>query len=194
MTKDQFALKTLWQNLPTEVEAFKPSELEHRATSLQKSLKRRDLREYLGYVGLLVIVAYVLVTNGDLLNWIASVLVVLGAIIAFFNFNKYSRFKKDYASGESTLSYLRNELRRQRNAHATAWRWYLLPFLPSVLFVFGFRWVEEGVTLFEITDGRLIILFMSLFIVAFFGSFILWTFLMAAKYQREIDVIDRAMR
>jgi len=131
MTKDQFALKTLWQNLPTEVEAFKPSELEHRATSLQKSLKRRDLREYLGYAGLLVIVAYVLVTNGDLLNWIASVLVVLGAIIAFFNFNKYTRFKK------------------------------------------YFRWVEEGVTLFEITDSRLTILFMSLFTVAFFGSFIL---------------------
>ncbi len=191
-TNDQ-SLKSLWQKLPSETVVFTNEQMRTQARKFQAKHKRRDITEYIGFAALFVLAAYMLTVQADWQDWIASGLAVLGAVIAIWNYNRFAKVKSTPAlnSGDNLLEFMRRELTRQRDAAATAWKWYVLPLMPFFIFVSVYRWIEEGSTFFEITDMRISFLLMYGFAITFFSAFVLWKFLCAARYQRQLDTLDR---
>ncbi len=193
MSVNENSLKSLWQKLPSERTVFTNAQMQARARKFQAKHKRRDVTEYAGYAALFVLVGYMLTVRAAWQDWVASGLVIVGSVIAMWNYNRIARAKPmpSGTAGDSLLGSMRRELTRQRDAASTAWRWYILPLTPCVIFIAGYRWVEEGATLTELTDMRIYILMMTAFCVTFFGACVLWQFLCAARYQRQLDDLAR---
>lgn len=187
------SLKSLWQTLPAEDALVSHKTLRRRADKFQAKHKRRDMMEYLGFASLLGLMAYYLTQRADWQALVASGLVIMGGIIILWNYHRIAKVKRrpSSSSSETTLDYLRRELTRQRDAAASAWKWYLLPVVPSLIFVLIFRWLETGPTLTQLTDFRITILFVFAFLVACLTAIIFWQFLNAARYQRQLDALEK---
>jgi len=193
MSTDPQNLKSLWRTLPSETVSVSVEQMYSRATKFHTKRKRRDMIEYLGIVALLGLMIWFLTVQSDWKIWVASGLALCGAIIMLWNYNKVAKVKSAPPSkfGDSLLGFMRQELTRQRDAAATAWKWYILPAVPFFTFVIMFRWMEEGSTLTEVTDMRLALLLLTAFLIAYLTGYILWCFLCAARYQRQLDDLER---
>ena len=191
-TKTQ-SLKSLWQTLPAEKNVFSHEQMQQLAHQFQVKHKRRTLTEYLGFAALLGLTAYSLTLRADWQALAASGLAIMGGIIMLSNYHRIAKVNAlpSSNSSERTLEYMRRELTRQRDAAASAWKWYILPFVPFLVYVLAFRWSEEGATLTELTDFRVILLSFFAFIVACLFATMFWYFLNAARYQRQLDAFDK---
>jgi hypothetical protein len=97
------------------------------------------------------------------------------------------------ASTSALIDFQRAELVRQRDALASVWRWYFLPFVPGMAVFAVFAWmgvIGNGVPLERVRTGVTIG-------VAVFGVSsivgILLNLLGAAHLQRQIENLDRYM-
>ncbi|MEP3889609.1 MAG: hypothetical protein ABJN69_04025 [Hellea sp.] len=196
MSTNTQSLKSLWQSLPAEEIVFSHEQMQQLAHQFQAKHKRRALTEYLGFAALFGLTAYYLTLRADWQAFAASGLVIIGGIIMLWNYLRIAKVNAlpSSNSSETTLEYMRRELTRQRDAAASAWKWYILPCVPFLIFVLAFRWSEEGATLTELTDFRVIILFVFAFIVASLLATTFWYFLNAARYQRQLDALDKHTR
>jgi len=194
MSANSQSVKTLWQNMPTEKIVYSRDQLENRVQKFHTRHKRRDVIEYSSYLVLFALVVYEIIKKPDLFAWISTALVGGGALIGLRNYNRLVKAKSvsSETSSQSLMTFLRNEIIRQRDAAATAWRWYILPFMPFFGFVLIYRWMEAGQSLFELTSERYMIGMTGAFMFTFLGATILWLFLRAARYQRELDILNRA--
>lgn len=196
MSTNTQSLKSLWQTLPADKIVFSHEQMQQLAHQFQVKHKRRILTEYLGFAGLLGIIAYYLTLRADWQALAASGLAIIGGIIMLWNYHRIAKANAlpSSNSSETTLDYMRRELTRQRDAAASAWKWYILPFVPFLIFVLAFRWSEEGATLTELTDFRVMILSFFAFTVASLFATIFWHFLNAARYQRQLEALDKFTR
>jgi len=184
--------KPLWQELPSEALILSNEQLHSHARKFDAKHKRRDIIEYIALAVLFTLVAYMLTVQADWQDWIATGLVVIGAVIAIKNYNRFAKAKSmpPLNPGDALLEFMRRELQRQRDARATAWRWYLLPWTPSLIFTFTYRWVEEGSTLTELTKKRILILLVNALMVVFLITHVKWQFFQATHYQRQLDELE----
>ena len=196
MSTNTQSLKSLWQTLPTEKNVFSHEQMQQLAHQFQVKHKRRTLTEYLGFAALLGLTAYILTQRADWQVVAASGLAIMGGIIMLWNYHRIAKVSALPSSNsvETTLEYMRRELTRQRDAAAAAWKWYILPCVPFLIFVLAFRWAEEGATLTELTDFRIILISSFAFIVASLFATVFWYFLNAARYQRQLDALDKFVR
>ena len=86
---------------------------------------------------------------------------------------------------------MRRELTKQRDAAASAWRWYILPFIPAVIFFLIDRWTYADSDLLKLTEFRYTVLILTALIIALGCAAIFWQWLQAAKYQRQLDDLER---
>lgn len=193
MSKDTQNLKSLWQSLPSEKIVANPALMRQRAEKFQSKNKRRDMFEYVSWAALFILVIYMLTLRADWKIWVTAGLVIMGSAIAVWNYYRRKGHKSipEGNSNENLVDFMRHELTRQRDSAASTWRWYLLPLMPGALFIMGFRWLEEGSTILELTQTRVFLLFAFAFLLTSFGAYILWQFLCAARYQRQLDELDR---
>ena len=193
MSVHEQKLRALWQSLPSETVTFTSDQMQSRVRKFQAKHKRRDRVEYVGILALFGLMAYTLNLRSDWKAWVACGLAVLGALIMMWNYHKFAKVKPSPSlnSSSTLLEFMRRELKRQRDAAASAWRWYLLPAIPFLTFVLAFRWMEEGSTLIEITDMRFSLLLLTAFLIAFLAAHIFWYFLRAARYQHQLDELER---
>jgi len=194
MSTNNQSLKTIWQKLPSETIVFNQDQMRRRVEKFQSKHKRRTLAEYLGFVALLGLIACYLTFRSDWKAWVASGLAVICSIIMLWNYNRIAKLKISPSSSpdKTMIQYMRRELTRQRDAAATAWRWQILPLTPFFIFVIGFRWLEEGTTLRELTDARIVILSILVFLMTYLVAHVFWQFLNAARYQRQLDILDKS--
>lgn len=192
MSTDTQSLKSLWQKLPSESSIYSPEQMQRRARKFQSKHKRRDIIEYISWAAFFALVVYMLTVQSDWQDWVASGLASAGAIIAMWNYKRFMglKTKPPGESGDSLLGHMQRELTRQRDGAASAWQWYVLPLIPFIVFVSVYRWMEEGSTLFEITEMRISMLLTIALVITFFSAVILWQFLCAARYQRQLDELD----
>lgn len=191
-TNDQ-SLKSLWQTLPSEKAVFSQDQMRQRAEKFHAKHKRRIVIEYLGFAVLVGWIAYHPTFRSDWKAMVASGLAIIGGIIMLWNYNRIAKVKAAPSANpnETMLNYMRRELTRQRDAAATAWKWYILPAAPFFIFVLAFRWMEEGTTLTELTDARIMILSLFALAVTVLVATVFWQFLNAARYQRQLDALGR---
>ncbi len=193
MSAHEDKIKNLWQNLPTSGTIYTPAQLNQRASRFQAKIKRRNLIEYVSWAVLFALTAYVNLQNPSWGNGILSGLTVLGAIIAITNYRRLAHGKSGSAhpSNDSLIKHMRTELTLQRDAAATQWRWYGLPFAPAIIFLTIYRWSETSSNFAVLTDDRISILLGLGTVVTIFAAITFWYWLQAAKYQRQLDDLNR---
>lgn len=191
-THDQ-SLKALWQNLPSETVTFTADQMRSRVRKFQVKHKRRDIIEYSSCALLFALLAYMLTLRSEWQEWVSSGLAVFAAIIMMWNYNRLAKVETlpTFDAADKTIKFLRRQLRRQRDAAASAWKWYVLPTAPFFVFTFAYRWIQEGSTILEFTDMRISLLIMLGCAISFLGATVLWMFLRAARYQRQLDDLER---
>lgn len=187
------SIHALWKTLPSEPVVLTREDMQLRITTLKAKVKRRDINEYLGFAVLFVLIAYVHSLNSGWENWVISGLMTVGAIAACWNYRRRAggSAMAPLSASENLTQFIRRELIRQRDAAATFWRWYILPFVPAIVFICVLRWVETGPDLYALTPMRINVLMVAALCVAVGSAFILWQWLQAASYQRQIEDLGR---
>lgn len=193
MSTDTQKLKSLWQSLPSEKLTFSHEQMQRRADKFQAKHKRRDVIEYLGWGVFFLLVVYILSVRATVGDLVFCGLGVAGAIVAILGYYRRMGSRKVAASNssEKLVDFMRRELTRQRDGAASLWRWYVLPFAPAMVFLFVIRWVEFGETAVGFTEMRVELVIVFGFMIAFFVACILWSLLCAARYQRQLDELER---
>jgi len=193
LTNDD-SIRNLWQSLPSEKLIFNEAQLRVRARQFQTKIKRRNIIEYSAFPVLLGLVIYVMLGIETLVwqDWVFSGLTVIGAIIALWGYYRLAGAKTAPEGSSSNLvEFMRSELVRQRDYAATGWRWAFLPFLPAVTFFMSDRWLGADPDLIKLTDYRYTLLILAAFMIALTCALLFWQWLQAAKYQRQLDNLER---
>ena len=194
MSNNDDSIKTLWQSLPSEKLVFNEAQLRNRAQRFQAKIKRRNIIEYSSFVFGFGLIIYVMMGIENLVwqDWVLSGLMVIGAIISLWGYFRVAGAKAaPERAGNSLLDFMRRELTRQRDYAATGWRWAILPFLPAVIFSLSERWLGADTDLIKLTDTRYTLLVLAAFMIALTSALLFWQWLQAAKFQRQLDELER---
>jgi hypothetical protein len=130
----------LWQDQPVEGITMSAEVIHQRATKLERTIRRRNLREYVASLFAAALLGYFCVTAHDLLSRIT-----FGLFIAAMIWIVVQLHRKGSATslppGVDTLTSLRlyrAELVRQHAVVKNIWWWYLAPMVPGfVVFTIG---------------------------------------------------------
>lgn len=186
-------LQALWQSQPVEPKQFSPQEVRDKATRFQRTIRFRNLREYVAAVFVLVIFSGYAWKADTWLSKAGPALIVVGTL--YIMFQLYTRAASLPVPGgdgnagvtESCVQFHRRELERQRDLLRTVWRWYLGPLVPGLFVMFLDRfieaWAKGGFAIVASLGSTLVT------VLVFLGVW--WLNAAGArKLQREIDALD----
>jgi Flp pilus assembly protein TadB len=132
----------LWQDQPVENAAMSLEEIRDKAQKFRARIRRRNLREYLAAVVVVIAFAYYIYKFTDPLIRIGSGLVIAGAMWTMYQLHRRTA-PRSLPAGLAlvgSLEFYRQELIRQRDALHSVWVWYILPMTPGlVVFIAGTR-------------------------------------------------------
>lgn len=180
-------LKDLWQSQDVPKTEIDMQALSLKATEFQKTIRRRNLAEYVAGVLVTPVFVYVAVQPGPLLTRIGAVLMVtgLGVMLAHIRLQGHASSERPPVDGptERLVAWHRSELERQRRLLLRVPVWYVGPIIPGVaLFIGGFALEHPEAWP------------MSLFFLGFSSAIvfgILWANRVAArKLARQIAELD----
>lgn len=182
-------VKALWQaegrgSVPPALE-----QVQDRADAFYRKITRRNWIEYAASA--LVVAAFAVQgwSEESRLVRLGCLLVIAGTIYVVWQLHRRASLEQAPIAPTvvQSVAYLRTQLRRQRDALRTVWKWYLLPFLPGLVLVMAGRWIApQG----ESSPGLIGILGTLGLVLILFGA-IWWANHRAAdKLQQEIDALD----
>jgi hypothetical protein len=178
-------LQALWQAQPAPAKQFSPEEIREKAARFQRTIRFRNLREYVAAVFVVVVFSGFAWTANTWLSRIGPALIVLGTL--YIGFQLYTRAAPGNAGvTESCIDFHRRELERQRDLLRTVWRWYLGPLVPGLFLMLLDRlieaWAGGGFAPAAAVGSAVIV------VLVFVG--IWWLNAVGArKLQREIDAL-----
>jgi hypothetical protein len=132
MTRD---IKTLWQNQPMEETAVSLADLQSRAEAFRRRIRWRNAVLYLYSVFNIVVGGWLIYKRVfptmiyPMLLMIAAHLFVLWQVVTRIG----GRRVPESATGQASLSFLRQQYEQQREALSGAWLWYIMPFMLPFL-------------------------------------------------------------
>lgn len=137
---DHDPLRDLWAGQETGNFAMPLEEIRRKARGFQRTIRRRNIREYAASALVIGIFGWMAVIIPEPVVKAGCILTVLGALYVCWKLHTLARAAGavEMNAAESLADFHRKELLHQRAALASVWRWYLLPFVPGALvFVFG---------------------------------------------------------
>jgi len=140
MTNDNCTICDLWQGSSGEPPRFNPEELHRRISSFERTIKRRNLREYIAAVLVIGIFGFYTSVFPTLLLRVACGLIIAATVYVTYQLHRRASSRPVPADLglQNCVDFQRSELARQRDALRAVWSWYLFPFVPGmVLFLFG---------------------------------------------------------
>ena len=203
MTNDSLRnICNLWQQGSGEPPRFTPDDLRRRLTRFERTIRLRNLREYIAAAFVTGVFFWYSFVFPTLLLRIACGLLIAGtAYVAYQLHRRAASVSVPADLGlQNCLVFQRSEFERQRNALNTVWSWYLLPFLPGMalfiigLFQFTKRMIEAAgkpfhtgaaVAGFSIVAAGIAIVFIAIWLLNRRA---------AKKLQVHIDELDRLAR
>jgi hypothetical protein len=173
----------VWQNQPLENIAMPIEEIRSRSQQLHNRIQRRNLREYLAAVIVVIAFGFYIYKFADPLIRIGSGLIIAGVMWAMYQMHRRTAPRNlpgDLALAGS-LEFYKQELVRQRDALRSVWTWYILPMVPGLaVFMVGTR----------PTHVLAIMPFLGMLAVVFFG--VRWLNRKAAmRLDRQIAELER---
>jgi hypothetical protein len=200
MTNDSISrMCTVWQRDSGEPPRFTPDELRRNMGKFERTIARRNLREYFAGAFVIALFAYCMWMFPTLTLRIGCSLIILGTIYVIYQLNRRASARHTPADlgQRSCVDFQRAELERQRDALRSVWSWYLLPFVPGMcVFLVGIFQFAIGITGRPFHAGIAVAamaLIAGCVVVAFFAVWRLnrWA---ANKLQTQIDELDRLTR
>ena len=128
-------LKSLWQNHSVEPVQMSLEEIRQKAEGFQKTIRNRNLREYVASVFVFAGSGYFMWRFPELR--LAVGLLLAGTIYVLYQLHTRGAAKTmpEALALRTCLEFHRRELERQRDLSRDVWKWYLLPFVPGLLAV-----------------------------------------------------------
>ena len=189
----QDEMRTLWQAQHVEEHQMSLEEIRRKANRFEKRVSRRNLREYIAAV-VVVLVFGAFMVHPPERKWNRNVartacgLEILAALYVSYQLHTRGATRKapsDLPVAPS-LELHRSALVQQRDLLDSVWSWYLLPFVPGMLVLalaFAFP-----------PDGRMAnpagLAVMAAFVTAVFVWIARLNKRVARKLQRRIDALD----
>lgn len=134
----------IWQSQPLEGTKMSAEAIRLRAGTFERKIARRNLRETVIAVLVVLFFGYCLVTTPQILLRIAWALFIGGMIWITINLHRRGtpRTMPADMGSSSCLEFFRSELERQRDLIQNVWPWHLAPFIPgylalNVAYIFG---------------------------------------------------------
>lgn len=142
--------KSLWKGQQMTPQTLTPQMLETRARHLDDRIGRRNKFEYiaggLAIAGSLLIGGWLLlggpVGQPDLMVGGGFVALAIGALIAMVQLRLKTGGARVPDGSQSTIGGYRAELVRQRDALRSVFSWYIAPFLPGFLLIYGASFLD----------------------------------------------------
>ncbi|WP_417584091.1 hypothetical protein [Pelagibacterium sp.] len=138
-------LHDLWTEQDTSVQEFTPEVLARSAAALDARVRKRNMLEYIAagaVIVVCVIVSAITIAAGisDGAEGIAlggMIALAVGAAVVAWQLHARTGQPRAASGQETTLDAMRGELVRQRDALKAIWSWYLLPFAPGLILIYG---------------------------------------------------------
>lgn len=130
----------LWQQGFNEPPRFTPEDLRGRASRFERTVWRRNLREYIAAAVVVGVFAYYVWMFPTVLLRAGCGLIIAGCVYVAYQLHRRASARPAPAEMgfQSCLEFQRSELERQRDALKAVWSWYLLPFIPGmIIFLIG---------------------------------------------------------
>jgi hypothetical protein len=131
-------LRNLWQGQPLENTPMLLDEIRARASRFERRISRRNLREFLAGVFVVIVYAGYIWKLPQPLVRIGSAMIIVGVLFVMWQLyrrGRASRLPADLGAMAS-LDFHRRQLVQQRDLARTVFRWYLSPFLPGMFVMF----------------------------------------------------------
>jgi hypothetical protein len=180
-------VQELWQAQPVEETKMSVAAIHLRAGKFERRISRRNLRETIGAVAVVIVNGYFLATASSLAFRVAWGLFIAGMIWMVIELWRRAtpRAMPADAGASTCLAFFRSELERQRDLVREIWTWYLIPLLP------GYAALNVAIALtVRSPRGWAGLALADVFFVAMF--FVLWKLNARAArcLQRSIDDLD----
>lgn len=189
----------LWQQGSDEPPRFTPEELRDSISRFERTIRRRNLREYAAAALVMGVFVYHGWMFPTLLLRVGCGLIIAGTAYVVYQLHRRASVRPALADMglRSCVDFQRSELVRQRDALKAVWSWYLLPFLPGMavfligLFQFTMRVAEAAnrpfhtgaaVAGFCLLGGCIVVVFVAVWLLNRQA---------AKKLQMQIDDLDR---
>jgi hypothetical protein len=182
--------KHIWQTQPTEAESMSLDDIRAKAVRFQKTIKRRNWREYAAIVLVIYMFGQHLWTHPTPISRLGNVLVILGSL--FVGYQLHRRGTAGDISpalpGPDYMAAYRSEMLRQRDLLQSVLTWYLLPLVPGMVVLGISRAVE-----FHPVHWANLIIGIGVATLIFAGVWYI-NILAARRLQARIDEIDAMLQ
>lgn len=135
-------IKALWRNQPVEEkDMITLSDIRERARTYQSGVRWRNIGLYV-YSILNIVASVWLIFSGRLALYTYPMLLMIAAhlfVLWQVNWRIGARPLPEELAGRTALDHYRRELERQRDSLANAWLWYILPFMPALIWEIWIR-------------------------------------------------------
>lgn len=116
-------------------------ELRSKSSTFKNRIRRRNLREFLASIIVVLVFGWFLWSTPAILERIADALLIAGS--AFYAWRLWKRgmpksLPSDLGRTDS-LQFYRGELQRQRDLLRTAWLWAIGPLIPGLALLFAYE-------------------------------------------------------
>jgi hypothetical protein len=126
--------RNLWQNQEVEEMKLSVEELRAKAAKFQRRILRRNIREHVAALVVILFLARFLWETPDTVERIEYALLIAGAIYYMWHLWKWGSAKlmpADMGRADCTR-YYRGELERQRDLLRGVWKWAIGPLVPGL--------------------------------------------------------------
>jgi hypothetical protein len=180
---DEFEVRNFWQGQGTEGLQFSPDEIRRKARAFERTIRFRNLREYLALVAVAPVFCYFAWSAHNLPIRVGSVLAIAGSSFVAVQLHRRgsARLMSAEMGGTACLDFQRNELVRQRDLLQNVWWWYLAPLMIGPLVIMA------GAMLARPSIGQAVI---TAGMIAFCFLVAHWNRSAARSLQRKIDALD----
>jgi hypothetical protein len=126
-------MRNVWQNQELEGIRMSINEIRQKAGRFQKTILRRNGREYVAALVVVLFLGFNLWRTTDLLIQTGFGLEIAGILYVVWQLHRKgsSRSVPAEMGLASCLEFHRSELERQRDLLRSVWRWYLGPWFPA---------------------------------------------------------------
>jgi hypothetical protein len=153
--------QTLWQNQVQEHEPMSLAEIHQKARTFETKVRRRNGREYIASVLVILGFSPVLLHRDSWMMQIGAALVIAATVFVAWRMHRQASAKAVPEAGEALRDFHRQELIRQRDVLRSVGLWYVAPFAPGMVLVMLGRWFQSHVAHRPIAQDHLGILLAS---------------------------------
>ncbi|MBZ5695232.1 MAG: hypothetical protein LAN36_07710 [Acidobacteriia bacterium] len=127
-------MRDVWQNQKAEGVQISLEEIRRRAGKFYKQVSRRNLREYIAVVFVVLAFGFYIFHFHSVVVRLGSSLVIVGTLYVAYQLHRRgsARALPEDCGFECCLDFHRRELERQRDALRSIWSWYLGPLVPGL--------------------------------------------------------------